>query len=213
MTATQPVPTLGTHPQMAPDADSRPDPTAPAPATAVRTAPGLWSKLTDNPLLTILGTAAVGLLIFTLTRTEHRISRLEDKVDAGFAAVDARFAAQDAKIAELDLRLTTQIAELDLRLTTQNAEVDLRLTTQIAELDLKIAELDLKLTAQIAELDLKLTALIAELDQKLTALIAALNATDEISAALEGRLLDYDASDAEPSAAPPGSEAERIGSD
>ena len=83
MTATQPVPNSGTHPRMASDADSQPDPPVPAPTAAVRAAPGLWSKLTDNPLLTILGTATVGLLIFTLTRTEHRISRLEDSVHAG----------------------------------------------------------------------------------------------------------------------------------
>ena len=163
MTVAHPVPTHGAHPQMAPAADSQPDPTVPAPAPAVRAAPGLWSKLTDNPvltivgtaiagLLTILGTVAVGLLIFTLNGIDNRLSRLEDNVDAGFAAVDARFADQDAKIAELDL----------------------------------------KLSAQIAELDLKLSAQIAELDRKLTALIAALNVTDEIEAALEGRLLDPD---------------------
>lgn len=153
MTVAHPVPTSGAHPQMAPAADSQPDPTTPAPAPAVRAAPGLWSKLTDNPLLTILGTAiaglltilgtvAVGLLIFTLTRTENRISRLEDKLDAGFAAVDARFTAQDAKIDEINL--------------------------------------------------------------KLTALIAALNATDEIEAALEGRLIAPDTARSEPGHQPEG---------
>ena len=60
--------------------------------------PRKWAKLTDNSLLTVLGTAAVALLVLTLTRTDNRISRLEDKMDAGFAAVDAKFAAQDAKI-------------------------------------------------------------------------------------------------------------------
>ena len=199
MTATQPVPNSGTHPRMASDADSQPDPTVPAPTAAVRAAPGLWSKLTDNPLLTILGTATVGLLIFTLTRTEHRISRLEDSVHAGFAVVDTRFAAQDAKIDalnakidEINLNLTARMAELDLNLTARMAELDLKIAARMAELDLKIAALDSKLTAQIAELDRKLTAQIAELDRKLTALIAALNATNEIEAAIEGRLFDPD---------------------
>lgn len=95
--------------------------------------------------MTILGTATVGLLIFTLTRTENRISRIEDKMDAGFAAVNARFVAQDAKIDALD------------------DKVD-------------------------------------EISLKLTALIAALNATDEIQAALEGRLLEPGTDHAEPSA-------------
>ena len=175
MTTAHPVPTSGAHPQMASAADSQPDPTVLTPTTAVRAEPGLWSKLTDNPLLTIfgtvaaglltiLGTVAAGLLISTLNGIDNRLSRLEDKVDAGFAAIDARFAEQDAKIAELDLKLSTQIAELDR----------------------------------------KLTALIAELDRKLTALIAALNATDEIEAALEGRLLDPGADNAEPSSPGPG---------
>ena len=139
---------------MASVADSQPDLTTP------ETAPGLWAKLTDNPLLTILGTAiaglltilgtsAVGLLIFTLTKIDNRISRLEDRVDAGFAAVDARFADQNAKIDALD------------------AKID-------------------------------------EINLKLTALIAAFNASDEIEAALEGRLLDSGTGDAEPSAPGPG---------
>ena len=77
-----------------------------------------------------------------MTTDSDRISRLEDRMDAGFAAVDARFDAQDAKIDEINL--------------------------------------------------------------KLTALIAALNATDEIRAALEGQLLDSSAGNAQPSAPGPG---------
>lgn len=61
--------------------------------------------------------------------------------------------------------------------------------------NVKIDELD----AKIDEVDRRLSAQIAELDRKLTALIAALNKTDEVDAALEGRLLD-----SEPAAAGPG---------
>ena len=86
---------------MASAADSQPDPTAPAPAAAVGAESGRWAKFTDNQvltilgtvavgLLTILGTVAVGLLISTLNGIDNRLSRLEDKVDAGFAAIDAR---------------------------------------------------------------------------------------------------------------------------
>ena len=137
MTTAHPDLTSGAPPQMAPADEYQPETTGPAAAPAAPAAPGLWSKLTDNPLLTILGTAAVGLLIFTLTRTDNRIDRLEDRMDAGFAAVDARFDAQDA------------------RFDAQDAKID-------------------------------------EINLRLTALIAALNATDEVDAALEGRLLDPD---------------------
>ena len=116
--------------------------------------PRKWAKLADNPLLTVLGTAAVVLLVFTLTRTDNRISRLEDKMDAGFAAVDAKFAAQDDKI------------------------------------DAGFAAVDAKFAAQDDKID--------EISLKLTALIAALNATEEVGAALEGRLLNPAPTDAEP---------------
>lgn len=98
---------------MAHAADSQPETTGPVAASEAPAAPGRWAKFTDNPLLAILGTATVGLLIFTLTRTDDHISRLDDRVDAGFAAVDARFAAQDVKIDALDAKIDA----LDLKLT------------------------------------------------------------------------------------------------
>ncbi len=105
---------------MAHAADSQPETTGPVAASEAPAAPGRWAKFTDNPLLAILGTATVGLLIFTLTRTDDHISRLDDRVDAGFAAVDARFAAQDVKIDALDVKidaLDAKIDALDLKLT------------------------------------------------------------------------------------------------
>ena len=86
----------------------------------------------------ILGAVVVLLLGFALTQTNDRISRLDNKVDAGFAHIDDRFAQQDAKF--------------DERFASQDARLD-------------------------------------EINLKLTALIAALNATAEVEAALEGRLL------------------------
>ena len=86
-------------------------------------------------LLTFFGTVVVALLIFNLNsindRLEsiegridgvemslgERIDRLEDKVDAGFAA-------QGAQMAELDRRLGAQIAELDRKLTALIAHLN-----------------------------------------------------------------------------------------
>lgn len=103
-------------------------------------------RLPDNALTATIGTLLGVFVVLAFSQTNARISdtnnqisRLESKVDAGFAAqdakVEARFAAQDAKLDDINL--------------------------------------------------------------KLTALIAALNATTEVEAALEGRLLD-------PNAPPPG---------
>ena len=158
---------------MAPTADPQPSSPAPTvPATAPATVPRKWAKLTDNPLLTVLGTAAVALLVLTLTRTDNRISRLEDKMDAGFAAVDAKFAAQDAKI---DAKFAAQDAKF--------AAVEDKMGAGFAAVDAKFA-------AQDAKID--------DMSMKLTALIAALNATEEVGAALEGRLLDSAPTDAGP---------------
>lgn len=64
--------------------------------------------------------------------------------------------------------------------------------------DAKIDALDRRLTAKIDEFDAKFD----ELNLKLTALIAALNMTDEVDAALEGRLLGSESAVTEPGGAP-----------
>ena len=91
-------------------------------------------QLGENPLQTLFGAALVALLMFNLTATNDRITRLEERMDARFAQVDARFAALEEDIAKIE----EDIAEINL---------------------------------------------------KLTAIIAALNMTEEVTAALEGRLI------------------------
>ena len=112
-------------------------------ATAAKPArPSLRDQIADNPLLTLLGTVVVALLVFTLTGTNSRIDRLEDRFDRLEDKVDAGFAAQGDKIEQID--------------------------------------------------------------RKLTALIAALNATEAVDAALDGRLLGSDAGGSEPGGAQAG---------
>lgn len=77
--------------------------------------------LGDNPMQTVLAAAVVGLLIFSLTSNRSRIDRLEDTVNAGFAA-------QDAKIDVIDLKLTALIAALNLTAPV-DAAVEGRLLT------------------------------------------------------------------------------------
>ncbi len=150
MTAATPIPAAAGSPLMdqpteADQADSRPDPLTEAPplgqaslpSSAAR--PTLRAQVAENPLASFLSAVVVALLVSMLATTNIRINRVEDKVDAGFAAQDAKF---DAKFDELD-------AKFD-------------------ELDAKFDEMNLKLTA----------------------LIAKLNATDEVDAAMEGRLID-----------------------
>ncbi|MYH00759.1 MAG: hypothetical protein F4144_14915 [Acidimicrobiaceae bacterium] len=75
-------------------------------------------------LPTLLATAVVALLIFSLAGNRSRIDRLED-------TVNARFAATDAKIDELDTRLSGKIDGLDAKID----RIDLKLTALIAALN------------------------------------------------------------------------------
>ncbi|MYC42936.1 MAG: hypothetical protein F4X52_10355 [Acidimicrobiaceae bacterium] len=129
--------------------------------------------LPESPLPAILGAMVVLLLGFALTQTNDRISRLEDRVDAGFTRVDAGFARVDEQFARVD--------EQFVRVDGQFARVD----EQFARVDEQFARVDERLVALDAKLD--------ELDRKLTALIAGINATEEVEAALEGRLLNPEA--------------------
>ena len=147
-------------PTPAPDEGSSASPIAVAATTDAgpiaappTTEPNLARRWIENPMQALLVTVLAFLFGFVLTQTNDRITRLEDKVDAGFARIDERFAQQDEK--------------LDERFAQQNAKFDERFAQQDEKLD--------------------------EINLKLTALIAALNATAEVEAALNGRLLDPNA--------------------
>ena len=185
MTATTAQPAAeATHMAHTPD----PQP-VPAPAAA-GTGTRRWAALGDMLAPTLLATAVVGLLIYSLADERNRIDRLED-------TLNTRFAATDAKIDELDTRLSAKIDGLDTRLSAKIDGLDTRLSAKIDGLDTrlsaKIDGLDTRLSAKIDGLDDRIDGLddkLHRIDLKLTALIAALNKTGEVEAALEGRLLD-----------------------
>ena len=104
-----------------------------------------WTRVTDDPLLAVLAAAIVALLLWSLTSLGARISengdritRLEEKVDARFAAfeekVDARFAAVDerfdgmeARLAGMEVRfdgMEVRLAGMEVRLAGMDAEID-----------------------------------------------------------------------------------------
>ena len=155
-----------THMAHTPDSQPDPDP------VAAKTGSRRWAALGDMLLPTLLATAVVGLLIYSLADERSRIDRLEDTLNTRFAATDAKIdgvgTGLSAKIDEVDARLSAKIDGLDARLSARIDEVDTGLSARIDGLDDKLHRIDLKLTA----------------------LIAALNKTGEVEAALEGRLLD-----------------------
>ena len=158
-------------PTPAPDEGSSASPTAFAPATdagpiaaPANTNPNSARKYLEHPLQALLVTVVVFLFGFVLTQTNDRITQTNDRISRLEDKVDAGFAQQDAKF---DERFAQQDEKLDERFAQQDEKLDERFAQQDEKLD--------------------------EINLKLTALIAALNATAEVEAALDGRLLDPNA--------------------
>lgn len=104
--------------------------TAPMPGTAdpqtpattpthapTRTAAGIgrraWEQFADNPLPAVFGTVIVALLIFSFTALNFRINDTNDRITRLEDKVDARFAALEEDVAEINLKLTALIAALN----------------------------------------------------------------------------------------------------
>ena len=100
MTTATPIPAAAGYPPMdqtteADPADPPPDAPPPGLASppAVAARPTLRGQIAENPLASFLGAMVVALLVSMLATTNIRINRLEDRLDAGFAAQDAKFDA------------------------------------------------------------------------------------------------------------------------
>ena len=91
-------------------------------------------------------------------------------------------------IVMLGFTLTTsydRITRLEDKIDTRFAQVDARFAAQDEKIDARFDSQDEKIDARFDSLESD----VAEINLKLTALIAALNATDTVDAALEGRLV------------------------
>ena len=93
---------------------------APAPRTAAGIGRRAWEQLADNPLQAVFGTAIVALLIFNYTTLNFRINDANARIDETNAritrleeTIDARFAALEEDVAEINLKLTALIAALN----------------------------------------------------------------------------------------------------
>ena len=97
-------------------ADSQTPATTPTHAPA-RTAAGIgrraWEQFADNPLQALFGTAIVTLIIFNFTTLNFRINDTNDRVTRLEETMDARFAALEEDVAEINLKLTALIAALN----------------------------------------------------------------------------------------------------
>ena len=153
MTTAAPTPAVEATSDMA----HTPDPATQAPpaqsaATAAR--PTLRGQIADNPLLSFLGalivvllTAAIASPHMRISDTNDRIDRIEDTMQAGFAALDNKI---DTKFGELDNKIDTKFGELDNKIDTKFGELD----NKIDQLDDRIDRIDLKLAELITALQM-----------------------------------------------------------
>ena len=84
-----------------------------------------------------------------------------------------------------------RIDDTNDRITRLEDKIDTRFAAQDQKIDTKFAAQDQKIDARFDSLESD----VGEINLKLTALIAALNATDPVDAALEGRLTGADTAD------------------
>ena len=132
--------------------------------------------------LIVTGGGLGGMLVYKFTSKDHN-----------FAAVDDKSASREADID--DYKFTSKdhnFAAVDDKSASREADIDDRLPSHEAEIDSKSAAMDDGFAAVHERFD-SLEAGQAEIARTLTALIAALNMTDEVEAALAGRLLTPDA--------------------
>ena len=154
------------------------------------------TNVAENPfvaLTTAILVALLGMLLMSVNsntdRLDTRINRVEDSVVRLEDKIEARFAAQDAKI---EARFAEQDTKFEARFAAQDAKFEAR----FASIDQRFEQQDAKFEARFAALEAKFEGLDTKLDDinlKLTALIAGLNATQQVDATLDGRLLDPNA--------------------
>ena len=133
MTTAAPTPAFETAPDMAHAPNTAPQaPTAQAPPTQTGTTaaarPTLRAQIADNPLLSFLGALIVVLLAAAIASPNIRISDTNARIDRLEDTMEARFAAQDAKIDRLDAKIDRLDAKID--------EMNLKLTALIAALQM-----------------------------------------------------------------------------
>ena len=161
MTATAPAHRAAPHMTHTPDPDTPLQSQAAGSAVEAGTArPRLRDQIAENPLLSLFGA------LMTLGGT------------AVVAFLIFSLTSISNRIDGVEVRLTERIDGVEMRLGERIDRLEVRLTDRIDRLEDETAA---GFAAQ--------GAAIAENDRKLTALVAMLNATAEVDAALEGRLL------------------------
>ena len=166
VTAPLPIPA----PQTAPHMDETPYPQpAPSPQAAVPPRPSMLARarISDSAVLGFLGflgAIIVLLLGYALTTNNDKHAATSDRITGLEDTVNSRFAQVDVKFAAQDAKIDAKFAQVDAKFAAQDAQMDARFG---------------RLEDAVGEINVKLAALIAHLDR-----------TEQVEAAVEGRIED-----------------------
>ena len=144
-------------------------------AQAVRT------NVAENPFTAVMTAVVVALLGFLLMSNNSNTDRLDTRINR----VEDSVVRVEDSVVRLEEKIDARFAEQDTKFEARFAVQDAKFEARFASIDQRFAQQDAKFEGLDAKLD--------EIDLKLTALIAGLNATQQVGAALDGRLLDPNA--------------------
>ena len=190
MTASAPIPAevAGRMPNP-PTASEAPDTRAPTQAQAAAARPTLRSQIAENPLMSFFCLLIVALLAAAIASPHFRIDDPILRIDD----LNLRFDDTNLRIDDTNHRIDETNHHIDrtnLRIDRTNLRIDRLEARMVAEFEKVDARFE-KMEERFEKVDERFDAVEAglhELDRKLTALIAALSVTDNVNAAMEGRL-------------------------
>ena len=199
MTASAPIPAeVAGRMSNPPTASEAPGAQAPTQARADTARPTLRSQIAENPLMSFFCLLIVALLAAAIASPHFRIDDLILRIDDLNLRIDDTIHYIDRtnhRIDDTNLRIddtNRRIDRLEARMVAEFEKVDARFEKMDERFE-KMDERFEKMDERFEKVDERFDAVEAglhELDRKLTALIAALRATDDVNAAMEGRLGD-----------------------
>ena len=144
-------------------------------------------------LVTLFGSAIIGLLLYTLNNLSDRIITVEDRIITVEANLSDRIITVEANLSDRITTVEDRITTVEDRITAVEANLSDRITTVEANLSDRITTVEDRITAVEANLNGKLEDMDdqlaglslrqADMGETLSVLVAILNARREVEAA------------------------------
>ena len=155
----------------------------------------------NGVLITLFGSALMGLMLYTFNSINDRITTVETNltaVNTNLAAVETNITAVNTNLAAVETNLTARIAAVNTNLAAVETNITARITaveTNLANLNGRVAAVETDLANLNGRMDVlggqitELSHRQADMDESLSVLIAILNARREVEAAKAHQIL------------------------